>query len=113
MDGYILYFIVFHNRKESFMSKNDYSYLQRKAEILKAIAHPIRLAILRGLIKNGPTNVNNLETCVDVPTATVSQHLTKIRYAGIVTKKRKGTYIYYDIVDEDKVVEMIKSFLDE
>ncbi len=95
------------------MSKNDYNYLQRKAEILKAIAHPIRLAILRGLIKNGPTNVNSLETCIDVPTATVSQHLTKIRYAGIVSKKRKGTYIYYDIVDEDHVIDMIKSFLGE
>lgn len=95
------------------MPKSDYNYLQRKAEILKAIAHPIRLAILRGLISNGPTNVNNLETCIDVPTATVSQHLTKIRYAGIVTKKRKGTYIYYDIVDDENVVEMIKAFLSD
>ncbi len=95
------------------MSKNDYNYLARKAEILKAIAHPIRLAILRGLIKNGPTNVNNLETCVDVPTATVSQHLTKIRYAGIVKKQRKGTFIYYDVVDEESVVDMIKSYLSE
>ncbi|MFA6619292.1 MAG: metalloregulator ArsR/SmtB family transcription factor [Candidatus Neomarinimicrobiota bacterium] len=95
------------------MSKNDYNFLQRKAEILKAIAHPIRLAILRGLIKNGPTNVNNLETCVEVPTATVSQHLTKIRYAGIVTKKRKGTFIFYDIVDDDGVINMIKTYLGE
>lgn len=95
------------------MTKNDYNYLQRKAEILKAIAHPIRLAILRGLIKNGPTNVNNLETCVEVPTATVSQHLTKIRYAGILTKKRKGTFIFYDIVDEEGVVDMIKTYLGE
>ena len=95
------------------MKNNDYDYLQRKAEILKAIAHPIRIAILRGLIKHGPTNVNNLETCIEVPTATVSQHLTKIRYAGIVSKKRKGTYIYYDIVDDDNVVDMIKAFLKE
>jgi len=95
------------------MPKSEYNYLQRKAEILKAIAHPIRLAILNGLIGNGPTNVNNLETCIDVPTATVSQHLTKIRYAGIVTKKRKGTYIYYDIVDDENVVEMIKAFLSD
>ncbi len=93
------------------MNKTDYATLARKAEILKAIAHPIRLAILRGLINNGPTSVNNLETCVEVPTATVSQHLTKIRYAGIVTKKRKGTFIYYDISNEDHVVEMIKAFL--
>ncbi|MDZ7821791.1 MAG: metalloregulator ArsR/SmtB family transcription factor [Candidatus Marinimicrobia bacterium] len=94
------------------MNKNDYAELTRKAEILKAIAHPIRLAILRGLIKNGSTNVNNLETGVDVPMATVSQHLTKIRYAGVVNKKRKGTYIYYTIKDNEGVVKMLKAFLD-
>ena len=93
------------------MNKTDFAYLSRKAEILRAISHPIRLAILRGLIKNGPTNVINLETCVDVPTATVSQHLTKIRYAGIVSKERKGTYIYYSIKDEDGLVDMLKTFL--
>jgi DNA-binding transcriptional ArsR family regulator len=94
------------------MNKNDYADLTRKAEILKAIAHPIRLSILRGLIKNGPTNVNNLETGVDVPMATVSQHLTKIRYAGVITKKRKGTFIFYSIKDSDSLVDMLKVFLE-
>ncbi|MDZ7797258.1 MAG: metalloregulator ArsR/SmtB family transcription factor [Candidatus Marinimicrobia bacterium] len=93
------------------MNKKDYPELTRKAEILKAIAHPIRLSILRGLIQNGSTNVNNLETGIDVPMATVSQHLTKIRYAGVVNKKRKGTYIYYSIKDTEGVVDMLKAFL--
>lgn len=94
------------------MNKNDYANLTRKAEILKAISHPIRLSILRGLIKNGATNVNNLETGIDVPMATVSQHLTKIRYAGIITKKRKGTYIYYSIKDNEGLIDMLKAFLE-
>ncbi|MDD3715967.1 MAG: metalloregulator ArsR/SmtB family transcription factor [Candidatus Marinimicrobia bacterium] len=94
------------------MNKNDYAELTRKAEILKAIAHPIRLSILRGLIKNGPTNVNSLETGIEVPMATVSQHLTKIRYAGVISKKRKGTFIYYSIKDSDGLVDMLKSFLE-
>ncbi len=89
----------------------DYEILERKAEILRAIAHPVRLSILRGLVKNGATPVKELETCIDVHTATISQHLTKIRYAGIITKKRKGTYIYYSIKDTDGIVDMLKTFL--
>ncbi|MDD3966866.1 MAG: metalloregulator ArsR/SmtB family transcription factor [Candidatus Neomarinimicrobiota bacterium] len=94
------------------MNKNDYAELTRKAEILKAIAHPIRLSILRGLIKNGATNVNSLETGVEVPMATISQHLTKIRYAGVIGKKRKGTFIYYSIKDSEGLVDMLKAFLE-
>lgn len=94
------------------MNKNDYANLTRKAEILKAISHPIRLSILRGLIKNGATNVNNLETGIEVPMATVSQHLTKIRYAGVISKKRKGTFIYYSIKDSEGLVDMLKAFLE-
>ncbi len=94
------------------MNEKDFAYLTRKAEILKAISHPIRLSILRGLIKNGATNVNQLETGVEVPMATVSQHLTKIRYAGLITRKRKGTYIYYSIKDTDGFLDMLKTFLE-
>lgn len=93
------------------MSTSDFEILQRKAEILKAIAHPVRLAILKGLLENGPTNVNNLETGTDISTATVSQHLAKIRNVGILRRKRKGVKVYYSLVDKDNVKDLLKDFL--
>ena len=94
------------------MSNKDYEFLYRKAEILKSIAHPIRLAILKGLVENGPTSVGKLETGgINVDTAVVSQHLNKIKSIGILKSKRKGTSVFYSINDVDGIVELIKTFL--
>lgn len=93
------------------MGNSDFEVLQRKSEILKAIAHPVRLAILRGLIKNGPTRVIDMETGVDTCAATVSQHLAKMYYVGILSRKRKQTQIFYSLVDKEGVVDMLKTYL--
>ncbi len=93
------------------MSNKDYEYLSRKGEILKAIAHPIRLSILRDLVENGEKRVSDLETGVKVPMATVSQHLAKMSYAGLFKKRRNGTEIYYSLINDDRIVEMIKTYL--
>jgi ArsR family transcriptional regulator len=104
--------ILNSKHKESNMSNKDYEFLCRKAEILKSIAHPVRLAILKGLVENGSTCVNKLETGgIDVDTAVVSQHLNKIRSMGILKSKRKGTSVFYSINDVDGIVDLIKIFL--
>ena len=94
------------------MSNKNYEFLCRKSEILKAISHPVRLAILKGLMENGPTCVGDLETGrEDIVTAVVSQHLNKIKSVGILKSKRKGTSVFYSLNDVDKIVELIKAFL--
>ncbi|MDZ7796023.1 MAG: metalloregulator ArsR/SmtB family transcription factor [Candidatus Marinimicrobia bacterium] len=89
----------------------DYKTLQRKADILKAIAHPVRLAILKGLMKNGPTRVTDMETGIKTNPATVSQHLNKFKSVNIVTKERKGVEIYYTIRNVEGVATMLDAFL--
>jgi ArsR family transcriptional regulator len=83
--------------------------LEEKAETLKAIAHPIRLCILALLIKEEQSNVTEMQCCVDVPQPTVSQHLTKLRAAGIVEAERSGTEIIYRIKSDEakKIVEFL------
>ncbi len=73
----------------------------RKADILKAIAHPVRLCIVRGLLETGECKVTDMQQCLDVPQSTVSQHLTRLKAAGIVEGKRNGVEIYYYLVNED------------
>jgi len=88
-----------------------YETLERKAEILKAIAHPVRLCILRGLVETGPSNVGSMQTCLDIPQATVSQHLAKMKAVGIITGKRNGTQVIYSLHNVENIVELIKTYL--
>lgn len=70
------------------------------AELLKALAHPVRLCIVKGLSENGPCNVTNMYDCLDMPQSTVSQHIAKLKSAGIIKGVRKGTEITYEICHE-------------
>lgn len=78
----------------------DLKYMEEKAELLKVIAHPIRLCIVRGLWKNGGCNVTHMQCCLDVPQSTVSQHLGKLRQAGVIEGERNGLEITYKLKDE-------------
>lgn len=78
------------------------------AEILKAISHPIRLCIVRGLLENGGHNVTEMQNCLDTPQSTISQHLMRLKAAGIVEGVRSGTEIKYHLVNED-VKKVIKA----
>jgi ArsR family transcriptional regulator len=75
--------------------------LEEKAEILKAIAHPLRLCIVKGLIEKGENNVSYMQNCLETPQSTISQHLAKLKAAGIIDGERKGTEVYYKVVNED------------
>lgn len=80
---------------------NDLELLTEKAELLKAMAHPVRLCILRGLLEQGECNVTKIQNCLDMPQSTVSQHLGKLRDLGIIKGTRRGVEIYYQVVHKD------------
>ena len=79
----------------------NYKELEAAAELLKVLAHPVRLCIVNGLIKNGPQNVSKMQGCLDMPQSTVSQHLQKLRSAGIITGERNGLEIVYRVSSEE------------
>jgi DNA-binding transcriptional ArsR family regulator len=79
--------------------------LEDKTELLKTIAHPIRLCIIRRLIEN-PCNVSEIHTCLEKPQSTISQHLAKLRAARVIKGERKGTKICYRVIS-DQVKEII------
>ena len=87
--------------------KVDKVTLDDKSEILKAIGHPIRLCIVKGLLEQGESNVSYMQGCLDVPQSTLSQHLGKLRDIGIIEGMRKGTEVYYRVVNKD-VIKIIK-----
>ena len=78
----------------------DIKIFESKADKLKAIAHPHRLCIIKGLMECS-CNVTKIQECLQLPQSTVSQHLSKLKAAGIVEGVRNGLEICYSVVDED------------
>jgi ArsR family transcriptional regulator len=66
----------------------------RQADIIRALAHPVRLKIVRALAA-GDRCVCQLIPELGLPQANVSQHLAVLRAAGIVDVERRGAYAYY------------------
>ena len=87
---------------------HDMKMFNAKAEKLKAIAHPHRLCIVKGLIEN-QCNVTRIQECLGLPQSTISQHIAKLRAAGIIEGERNGLEICYRVVDEEviKVVDQL------
>ncbi|MDS1030885.1 metalloregulator ArsR/SmtB family transcription factor [Bacillota bacterium LX-D] len=79
--------------------KSDLQDLAEKAEFLKIIAHPVRLCILKGLLEEKKCNVSKMQDCLEIPQSTISQHLAKLRTAGIITAQRSGVEVYYSIAN--------------
>ncbi|MBN1623827.1 MAG: helix-turn-helix transcriptional regulator [Clostridia bacterium] len=70
------------------------------AELLKALAHPDRLCIVRNLIILGGTTVSYMQNCMNQPQSTLSQHIAKLRTLKVITGTRQGKEIYYEVTNE-------------
>ncbi len=82
-------------------------FLEDSADLFKALGHPSRLCILYNLIEQKEGTVSEMQSCLNEPQSTVSQHVAKLRTLGIIRGDRNGTEINYKIVNE-KVVEILK-----
>lgn len=82
----------------------------RLAVILKALAHPARVAILQHIIKQHACICNDLVQELGLAQATISQHLRELKNIGIIKGSIEGTSVCY-CVDED-IWQSVKSELD-
>lgn len=76
---------------------NGYRWM---ASRMKAMGHPVRLQILEVLEAEGESCVCHLEARLGQRQATISQHLARLRDAGLVADRRDGLNVYYSLTDE-------------
>ncbi|MED2737168.1 metalloregulator ArsR/SmtB family transcription factor [Bacillus toyonensis] len=74
--------------------------MKNRAEALKVIAHPDRLKIVKFLSERGTQNVTSIQSVLNLPQSTVSQHLGKLKRSDLVKADRKGLEMYYSIERE-------------
>ena len=86
----------------------DYDILVERAEILKALGHPIRLCIVKKLWEEGEKKVGDMQGCLDIPQSTVSQHLAVLKTAGIIEGTREKTEVFYKVCSE-RVIDLLKA----
>lgn len=82
--------------------------LQESSEVLRALAHPLRMRILDFIDKNKLINVNKIYNTLKLEQSITSQHLRILRLAGIVETRREGKFIYYSI-DYSKISNVLKA----
>jgi DNA-binding transcriptional ArsR family regulator len=69
-----------------------------KAEFFKALAHPLRIAVLDALRK-GELGVNELGALLKVEQSSLSQQLAVLRSRNIVESRKEGLNVYYSVRD--------------
>ncbi len=76
------------------------SVLERHAEQLGALGHPVRLEILRFVVQAGSQGAaaGEIQQHLDLPASTLSHHLKRLLDAELLTSRSEGTFHYYSAV---------------
>ncbi len=73
---------------------------QAHSDLLKAISHPARLAIL-DILREGEQCVCHMEATLGLRQAYISQHLMTLKQAGLVDSRRDGLNLYYHVAQPE------------
>lgn len=81
--------------------------VEKNVRLLKALAHPVRLSIIKYLLDHTESNVNTFVRGIGVPQSTISQHLAKLRDIEIVKTRREGTEVIY-LIKDDRARQLVQ-----
>ncbi|WP_420149684.1 ArsR/SmtB family transcription factor [Spirosoma sp.] len=81
------------------------------AEVLKLIAHPLRLRILLTLLEQPALQVSALQEQLKIEQALLSVYLNKMKDRGLLVGRRQGTSIYYTLRNP-AFVDQLKQILE-
>ena len=68
--------------------------IDRLVQTHKALAHPVRLRLLAAL-RSGPLCVCQMTVVVRLAPSTVSEHLSELRRAGLISLRKEGRWVEY------------------
>jgi ArsR family transcriptional regulator len=78
------------------------------AEVAKGLGHAHRLELLEQL-GQGERSVEELAGCLGLPFASASQHLQRLRRAGLALARRQGKRVLYRLSDERAVPDLLSA----
>ncbi len=95
----------------SFNSDLNIDLLERAANALRAISHPMRLAILHLLREGDKLSVTEIHTQLDIEQAVASYHLNNMKNKGVLSSDRIGNKTFYFVKDAEvsKILEYVEA----
>ena len=87
----------------------DITKLEMAASKLRAIAHPMRIAVIDLLNDKSKMSVTEIYSALDIEQASASHHLNILKNKGILVSKREGKKIFYSLksVTLSEIIECI------
>jgi ArsR family transcriptional regulator len=85
--------------------------LERVSNVLKLLGDKTRLTIV-GLLNLRECCVCEFQEVFDTSQPSISQHLRKLKDAGIVKEERRGQWIYYSLNSQSDLYGLIKDILE-
>jgi DNA-binding transcriptional ArsR family regulator len=88
--------------------------LEEATELLRALAHPLRLRLLSFIDNNPNINVNKIYKALKVEQSLTSQQLHILRSAKLVISKREGRFILYTLnyTKLEKIAKTLSGFVE-
>lgn len=94
------------------MKRTKVTFQQEKltvsTELMRALAHPLRLKILEFLDQNRNIQVNQIYNTLKIEQSIASQHLRILKNAGVLVADKDGKYMHYTI-DYQRVSNAVKA----
>lgn len=75
----------------------DGAKLDSASSVLRAIAHPLRLRLIKYISDKDRINVNTIYHDMGLEQSITSQHLRILRETKLVHTERKGKFIFYSV----------------
>ncbi len=83
----------------------DSEHIQRAADILKTVAHPVRLQII-DFLEAGEQPVAHICKWLNAPQPSISHHLSLMKAKSILSSRRDGNQVFYSVANKN-VIEVI------
>jgi len=88
-------------------TKLDSKKLEEAASKMRAIAHPMRIAIIDMLEKNEQMNVTEIYETLKIEQASASHHLNILKTKGVLDSRRSGKKTFY-YLKENAIAQIIE-----
>lgn len=89
---------------------NSKEIFARQADICKVLANATRIEIIY-ILKKGEMDVNHLAAKIGASKASISQHLSLLKDKGVVTGRKEGLHVFYQI-SNDKFISACEAMRD-
>jgi ArsR family transcriptional regulator len=88
------------------------SPIARLVQMHKSIGHPVRLRLL-AMLRGGPLCVCQMTVVLKLAGSTVSEHLSELRKAGVITERKEGRWVEYRLADNEVARQVLDAIWPE